>query len=366
MLQNKSTDYGILIPFINNRFLLEHCLKSIRQTAECVIHVCCDEPGHPEDIRAICNKYNANLLFNDCWLGYTRTVNRLAEIAQEPFLIFCNCDVVVTPGWLQSLYQAWCETENPGMIAAKTISMHDGSVNYSGLAFGTAGVIGLWQYSLPHHALSAGLRTFQAVSDCCSLVEHSTYDVVSPRDEKYLVSWSDLDTCLSLRSKGYTNACSGDCTVYHHGHVSSERRFLLDIASRTYFFSKWRNVLVDDAFDWLYLSYASLTDREYLQGKKVRFYMLWPVFDEDTYLHAVGRAFDVEFSDVYRLPSKNPHPHLFSCFGPEAAEDKEPAIYLFRSYRDVWENHLWFAARKGRGDVAVDYFGNAVLTDSVA
>ncbi|OQA84342.1 MAG: Glycosyl transferase family 2 [bacterium ADurb.Bin236] len=356
---------AVLIPFINNRTLLSHCLSSLRATSDVAVHVCCDEPGRPKDVANICKKFAANLIYNEEWLGYCATTNRLASHAQEDFLVFCNCDIMVNDSWRDKLMRTWASANNPGFVSPKIISMQDRSLNYCGIAFGKANAVALWTRSLPHPEISSETNHFQAVPDCFALIKHETYETAGPRDSNFPVSWTDLDLCLKLKRLGFTNISDGSCEVLHFRHVSGEKRMILDSESRAYFFAKWRDTIDVDLPRWLIKSFSSARDRSRLRGKTVRLVIICPLFDRIFYIEAIQEAFEVQIGDMLEINTLDKHPSLFSLLTIEVLKTNSPIIYLFKNYESFYQNIVWFEQRKGKKDLIVDYYGNADFADSL-
>jgi GT2 family glycosyltransferase len=92
-----------------------------------------------------------------------------------------------------------------------------------------------------------------AVTGACLAVAREKYDAVGGLDEvAFPISFNDIDLCLKLRERGWTNIQASDAVLFHRESASrgsdvGPKQALADLEAAR-FKEKWIEVIRDDPF----------------------------------------------------------------------------------------------------------------------
>ena len=62
----------------------------------------------------------------------------------------------------------------------------------------------------------AGVQELSAVTGACLMVSHRVFDEVGGFDAGFAVAYNDVDFCLRLQKRGYSNLFTPYAELYHH------------------------------------------------------------------------------------------------------------------------------------------------------
>ncbi|MDP2835042.1 MAG: glycosyltransferase [Pseudomonadota bacterium] len=275
---------SILVPSKNQVELLKRCLTSLIEGtgyANCEILVLdngSDEPvavAYLNELKALASP---RLKVLDCTgpFNFSAINNRGARAAQGEYLLLLNNDTAVLhEDWLEEMLGI-AQQGDVGAVGAKLL-YPDGRIQHAGVILGMNDSPADHPY-IDHSAEDDGYfgrlnlpQEYSAVTAACLLVKRALYLELGGLDEqRYQVSYNDVDFCLRLRHQGYRNVYTPHARLLHEGSVSQtagvetrakevkQARFA---AEQKHFYDAWRH---DIAFDPAFNRNLSTHGRDFL------------------------------------------------------------------------------------------------------
>lgn len=166
---------------------------------------------------ALQNHYT--LIENDTNRGFAAGNNQGLERARGACCLLLNNDVVVTPGWLESLLTC-AHTRSDIGIVGPVSNYVSGPQQVKTVEYNTETLQGLMPFALKHRRLYAGqVRPFWRVVGFCMLIKRAVIDRIGGLDERYgLGNFEDDDFSLRALLAGYRSAIALDSFVHHFGN----------------------------------------------------------------------------------------------------------------------------------------------------
>ncbi len=177
------------------------------------------------------------IILNDSNLGYAKSNNCAARLAQGRLLCLLNNDLIFTDNWWQPLLKLYQKLgEKAGAIGNVQRRVSDHSIDHSGIRINAKGK--------PEHDQSSYPWPFQqrlvpAITGACLLIDRATYLEEGGFDESFLNGGEDVDLCFRLSAKGLINAVALRSMVRHHVSASPGRK-KRDESNSYLLASKWR------------------------------------------------------------------------------------------------------------------------------
>jgi GT2 family glycosyltransferase len=221
---------SIIVPLYGRHDLADYQLALFAddpdlQNAELIYVV--DDPAIYDEFRALCaglyeiHRVPFTLAYAGVNLGFAGATNCGASIARAGRLLLLNSDVLPKqPGWLGKLLSVFESLEAPGPLGVKLL-FEDGGLQHAGMAFRRyAPWDGLWINDHPQKGHSAsgltGVRTVDAVTAACMLVETALYRELGGLSEDYVIGdFEDSDFCLRAAAAGHRSRVALDVELYH-------------------------------------------------------------------------------------------------------------------------------------------------------
>ncbi len=182
--------------------------------------------------------------------------NDAAAHARGDYLLLLNNDTqAVTQDWLACLL-AHAARDGVGAVGAKLL-FPSRRIQHAGVAIGLAGRAGHTDAHLRaddpgYLGRVAATRDVAAVTGACLLVAKAKFDAIGGLDAENLpIDFNDVDFCLRLRERGWSNLYTPDCVLIHHESVSRgsfadpSRVYAKEWA---YFTTRWRDLIRDDPY----------------------------------------------------------------------------------------------------------------------
>jgi len=196
--------------------------------------------------------------------SFSEANNDAVNIAKGEYILLLNNDVEPTLGWLNEMMQTSLRYDKVGAVGAKLVyppksdssNMKNNSfkIQHAGIGF----KLKPNQEIEPIHACK-GLNAFDVYSNveqeragvtgAVLLVKKGIYQEVGGLDENYHYGYEDVDFCLKLLKKGYSNIYCPKALLFHYEfgtREDNEIEYLVDkhIKNEKVLFDKWYN--------WLY------------------------------------------------------------------------------------------------------------------
>ncbi len=249
---------SIIIPFRDAPEVLETAIQSIIQRSSYTHYemVCVDnQSAHPETF-SLMDRLDAmpevTLIHDDLPFNFSALNNRAVKHATGEVLLFLNSDVeVISENWLEAMLIHACR-EAVGAVGARLLYAND-TLQHGGIVLGVAGLAGHAFKHLPNNdrfnypGLPFMVRNVSAVTGACLMIRRGVFDAVGGFDEeKFSISYNDLDLCLKLRKRGYLNIYTPFAELYHYESYS--RGYAYDEKATCEIQKKWGALLESDPY----------------------------------------------------------------------------------------------------------------------
>lgn len=162
--------------------------------------------------------------------SYARSCNEGVRQARGEYLMILNNDTeVVTPNWLEVMLGD-AQRDEVGAVGCKLYYPDGFHIQHGGVIIGP-GEVAANALSMcdkdnltPVQHLYANTRhNMSAVTAACVMIKKERFDEVDGFDEKFRVTFNDVDLCLRLLKKGYLNVYTPHVELLHHESISVGR-----------------------------------------------------------------------------------------------------------------------------------------------
>lgn len=296
------------------------------------------------------------LIQNSQNLGHAGACNVGAKNSNGRRLVFLDCDIIVTIGWLEALEQTFSTNTDCGAAMATILDFSDNQIVYAGMELYKSESIKPLQGAFRCHPFLLKDHVTQIATSGCMMVHRAAFECVGGFDQIFFNSCNDLDFSMKLNNLKYRNYVSADSIVYHRGNVSGEVRFTSHIYARSYFFQKWRDEIEHTScalamLEHLY-SQQDVLSRDYLV---IDFSS--SLFSDD-YIGCLCRAKGISQINKYRIRCNQPKIIVTDYLQWDIGGLNTPILYFTDDYRRLSGNDLWFRWRTGKNDIIADWNGN--------
>jgi GT2 family glycosyltransferase/2-polyprenyl-3-methyl-5-hydroxy-6-metoxy-1,4-benzoquinol methylase len=275
---------SVLIPSKNQVEFLKRCLTSLIEGtgySNCEILVLDNGSDEPEAV-AYLNELKAlnspRLKVLDCAgpFNFSAMNNRAAREAQGEYLLLLNNDTAVLhEEWLEEMLGI-AQQPDVGAVGAKLL-YPSGKIQHAGVILGMNDApadhpfIGQAAEDDGYFGRLKLTQEYSAVTAACMLVRRALYLELGGLDEqRFQVSFNDVDFCQRLRHQGYHNVFTPYARLLHEGSLSQtgevevsarDAKLARFAAEQDRFYDTWRH---DVAFDPAYNRNLSTHGRDFL------------------------------------------------------------------------------------------------------
>jgi len=209
---------SLVIPLFAAADLTRRCLETISDNTTAIGYevILVDDTADADTKRLLEQVHGARVLVNERNEGYLRSVNRGAALARGKWIVLCNNDIEVQPGWLEAMLACAESDESVGVVAPKFVSP-DGSLSEAGgiiwsdgtgANFGRGDEPGRFQYEYR--------REVDYGSAAALMVRGELWTEVGGFDERYLpMYYEDADLCFEARERGWRVLYEPRAVVMH-------------------------------------------------------------------------------------------------------------------------------------------------------
>ena len=188
--------------------------------------------------------------------NYAKLSNEGARATTSPMLVFLNNDIrMINPRWLKAIVRLAMKPQ-VGVVGAK-LFFPNGKIQHAGVVLGMGGISG-HIYRRAAKRVSGYLqqamntREMMAVTGACIAIDRAKFEAVGGFDAENLpVDLNDMDLCLRVAERGWTNVWAADALLTHVQSASrgSERNpFDQYRQERAYFIGRWMEAIRDDPY----------------------------------------------------------------------------------------------------------------------
>ena len=184
--------------------------------------------------------------------NFSRLNNVAAREAGGDYLLFLNDDTeVIKAEWMTAMVEK-AERKDVGAVGAKLL-YPDGRIQHAGIILGAGGAAshahcGVDGFSDAGYLnYPSTIRNYNAVTGACLMIRRDVFLNSGGFDEdRFPVSYNDVDLCLRLRKRGYLIVYTPYATLYHHESATrGKRQYPREEASLR---ARWQSDLVSDCY----------------------------------------------------------------------------------------------------------------------
>ena len=217
---------SVIVPSYGKPEYTLRCLASIAaHPPTAAIEVIVVDDATPDD-STVCLAAvpGIRLIINPSNLGYLRSCNAAARIAQGEFLLLLNNDTQVLPDWLDPLLLPFRSRGDVGAVGSKLL-YPDGRLQEAGCIVWDDG--SGWNFGRldsPERPAYNYLREVDYCSAASLLVPRALFNAMGGFDERYAPAYcEDSDLAFRLRERGYKVLYQPRSRIVHHEGISYGR-----------------------------------------------------------------------------------------------------------------------------------------------
>jgi len=188
----------VVIPTRDRLDLLRQCIAEIetRSTYPNVGIVIVDNDSQaPETLRYL-ESTRHQVVRAPGSFNFSRVINIGVRASTAPYVLLLNNDAFVrVPDWLERLLEH-CQRKEVGAVGCQ-LRYPNGELQHCGVGLGHG------QIAFNLHVDRPGVRNVSAVTAACMMLRREVFDEVGGFDERFAISFNDVDLCLRIRERGY-------------------------------------------------------------------------------------------------------------------------------------------------------------------
>ena len=203
---------SVIIVNYNGKALLEKCLESLSKVNyENFEIIVVDNNSTDGSIELVTKNYPSIILLKlNSNKGFAEPNNIGAKIANGKYLLFLNNDTIVTPSFISEMVQV-IENDKKIAICQSLLLKPDESVDSSGDFIDHLGVV----YNSTKK--TDEIREISSARGASMLIRKDVFDILEGFDEKFYVSFEDVDLGWRTWMIGYKVILTPKSVVYHVG-----------------------------------------------------------------------------------------------------------------------------------------------------
>lgn len=226
---------SLIIPTKDRLDLLQPCVEGLLATREAnatpfellIVDNGGNDASSARFLEELTARDHAQVLHDPSPFNWAQLNNRAAQKSSGDVLLFLNDDTIpVSPAWCDELC-LWATWPGAGVAGGRLV-YDDGTLQHAGVVtgvYGTAahegvGAAGEDAGYLGRHAL---VHRASAVTGACMAVRRACFAEMQGFDERWAVSYNDVDFCLRAQASGWAVLYAPQA-VFHH-FESKTRRF---------------------------------------------------------------------------------------------------------------------------------------------
>jgi GT2 family glycosyltransferase len=229
---------SIVIPSKNQYKIVKRCIESIyRKTSYDNFEIILVDTGSNDS--AVHRWYRKTSRQHDNFrvidwpeqpFSYARSCNKGAAEARGEYLIMLNNDTeVITPNWIELLLS---DAQQPDVGPVGCLLYYPGGeliqhagigIGFGGIAANSLSLVNIYNMLPMQHLYAKTRHQVSAVTAACMMIKKDRFEQVKGFDEKFRVTYNDVDLCLRLSQAGYRSIYNPAAQLLHHESISVGR-----------------------------------------------------------------------------------------------------------------------------------------------
>ena len=209
---------SIIIVNYNGKELLQKCLDSLlKVNYDNFEIILVDNNSTDGSVEFITKNYPSLIIIKlDSNKGFAEPNNVAAKISKGKYLLFLNNDTVVTPNFISEMVKVM-ETDKKIAICQSLLLKPDGSVDSSGDFIDHLGVVYNSKTEIDE------IREVSSARGASMLVRSDIFEKLDGFDQKFFVTFEDVDLCWRSWILGYRVLIIPTSIVYHEGGITIKK-----------------------------------------------------------------------------------------------------------------------------------------------
>ena len=209
---------SIIIVNYNGKELLQKCLDSLlKVNYDNFEIILVDNNSTDGSVEFITKNYPSLIIIKlDSNKGFAEPNNVAAKISKGKYLLFLNNDTVVTPNFISEMVKVM-ETDKKIAICQSLLLKPDGSVDSSGDFIDHLGVVYNSKTKIDE------IREVSSARGASMLVRSDIFEKLDGFDQKFFVTFEDVDLCWRSWILGYRVLIIPASIVYHEGGITIKK-----------------------------------------------------------------------------------------------------------------------------------------------
>ena len=357
-------EYSVIITFYQNINMLWNCIHTLMNTlCDCrdvEVVLVNDNPAIDLNSEFTAKKFHVPLQIvqNAQNRGHSGACRVGVENSQGKYLVFLDCDILVSDGWLEELKKTFFNHPDCGAAMSTIFDFANNQIVYAGMELYKSESIKPFQGAYRQHPFLMKDHVSQIITAGCMMVPRTTFEFVGGFDETFFNSCNDLDFSMKLNAANYQNYVSANSIVYHRGNVSGEIRFASHIYARSYFFQKWHSEIEKGSRALAVL--AELYTQQYAPKGDYLVVDFSSSLFSNNYINCLCQEKNISRINNYRIRSNQSRITITDYLRWDICQLNVPILYFADDYRSLLANYLWFRLRAEKKDLIADWNGNIV------
>ena len=209
---------SIIIVNYNGKELLQKCLDSLlKVNYDNFEIILVDNNSTDGTVEFITKNYPSLIIIKlDSNKGFAEPNNIAAKLAKGEYLLFLNNDTIVTPNFISEMVKVM-ETDKKIAICQSLLLKPDGSVDSSGDFIDHLGVVYNSKTEIDE------IREVSSARGASMLVRSDIFEKLDGFDQKFFVTFEDVDLCWRSWILGYRVLIIPTSIVYHEGGITIKK-----------------------------------------------------------------------------------------------------------------------------------------------